>query len=160
MKNKLLILAAALLVLGVIAKFYAEPVMAQVRAALTQDVAQPAPAPFQVTVAVNVDNYTLTAVPIPAGKRLVIDSISLNGAPPTSGAYVQPVVLVTAGVAGNRNVSYSFGPDPSTARRGYYSASYPTAIDADSLYLSPAFTGYTPTFDSFNVSISGHLITP
>jgi len=160
MKNKLLTLAAALLVLAVVGKFYAKPVMAQIRATLTQDVDQPARAPFQVSVPVNVNNFTLTNIPIPAGKRLVIDYISLNGAAQTNGAYVQPIVLVTASVAGSNAVSYYFGPNPSTTTPGQYYASYPTTIYADSLNVSPAFAGYTPTFDSFNVNISGHLITP
>lgn len=160
MKNKLLTLAAALVLLAVVGKFYAKPVMAQIRATLTQDVDQPARAPFQVSVPVNVNNFTLTNIPIPAGKRLVIDYISLNGAAQTSGAYVQPIVLVTAGVAGSNAVSYYFGPNPSTTTPGQYYASYPTTIYADSLSVSPAFAGYTPSFDSFSVNISGHLITP
>src|SRR6185312_12440234 len=72
----------------------------------------------------------------------------------------QPIVLVTASVAGNNAVSYYFGPNPSATDPGQYYASYPTTIYADSLSVSPAFAGYTPTFDSFNVNISGHLITP
>lgn len=160
MKNKLLTLAAALLVLAIVGKFYAKPVMAQVRAALTQDVDQPARAPFQASITVNVNNFTSSSVTIPAGKRLVIDYISLNGAAQTSGAYIQPIVVVTSGVAGNPNVSYYFGPNQSTTDAGQYYASYPTTIYADTLSVSPAFAGYTPTFDTFVVNISGHLITP
>ncbi len=160
MKNKLLTLAAALVLLAVVGKFYAKPVMAQIRATLTQDVDQPARAPFQTSVTVSINNFTSTAVPIPAGKRLVIDYISLNGAAQTSGQYVQPIVLVSAGVAGGQAVSYYFGPNPSTTTPGQYYASYPTTIYADSLSVSPAFAGYTPSFDTFQVNISGHLITP
>jgi len=160
MKNKLLTLAAALVLLAVVGKFYAKPVMAQIRATLTQDVDQPARQPFQVSVPVNFQNFTQTNIPIPAGKRLVIDYISLNGAAQTSGAYIQPIVLVTAGVAGNQAVSYYFGPNPSTTTPGQYYASYPVTIYADSLNVSPAFAGYTPIFDTFEVNISGHLITP
>ena len=160
MKNKLLTLAAALVLLAVVGKFYAKPVLAQVRAALTQDVDQPARAPFQASITVSINNFTSTSVPIPAGKRLVIDYISLNGAAQTSGSYVQPIVLVSSSVAGNPAVSYYFGPNPSTTTPGQYYASYQTTIYADSLSVSPAFAGFTPSFDTFNVNISGHLITP
>lgn len=73
MKSKLLTIAAGLLLLAVVGKFYAPPVLAQVRAALVQDVDQPARAPFQVTVNADIKNFTFTSVPIPSGKRLVID---------------------------------------------------------------------------------------
>lgn len=161
MQKKLFTVAAALMVVAVIGKYYAVPVMAQaVRAALTQDVDQPARAPFQASVTVNVSNFTFTSVPIPAGKRLVIDYITMNGAAQSSGPYVQPIVLLSASVAGNPSANYYFGPNPSATVPGQYYANYPTTIYADSLSLSPAFAGYTPSFDTFVVNISGHLITP
>ena len=160
MKNKLLTLAAALVLLAVVGKFYAKPVMAQVRATFIQDVDQPARAPFQASITVSISNFTTTSVPIPAGKRLVIDYISMNGAAQTNGQYVQPIVLVSSSVAGNPSVSYYFGPNPSTTTPGQYYASYPTTIYADSLSVSPAFAGFTPSFDTFVINISGHLITP
>jgi len=160
MKNKLLTLAAALVLLAVVGKFYAKPVMAQVRATFIQDVDQPARAPFQTSVTVSISNFTSTNVPIPAGKRLVIDYVSMNGAAQTSGSFVQPIVLLSSSVAGNPAVSYYFGPNPSTTTPGQYYASFPTTIYADSLNVSPAFAGFTPSFDTFVVNISGHLITP
>jgi hypothetical protein len=160
MKNKLLSFAGALLLLAVLGKFYAKPVLAQVRAALVQDVDQPARAPFQVTVTVNVDNFVETPVPIPAGKRLVVDFVSLSGAAQTAGPYIQPIVVLTSTVAGGANNSYYFGPTQSTTAPGQYYLNQPATIFADTLAASPAFAGYTPTFLGFNVVISGHLITP
>jgi hypothetical protein len=160
MKNKLLTLAAALLLLAVVGKFYAQPVMAQVRAALVQDVDQPARAPFQATVPININNFTYTSVPIPAGKRLVIDYVSLSGAAQTSGAYVQPIIILNSAVAGSSSALYYLGPNPSTTTPGQYYLAQPMTVYADSLQVSPAFAGYTPSFMAFNVVISGHLITP
>ena len=136
--------------------------MAQIRATLTQDVDQPARAPFQASVTVNINNFTFTNVPIPAGKRLVIDYISMSGAAQTSGQgqYVQPIVLFNTTVAGNPGATYYFGPNPSTTAPGQYYADYHPIIYADSLAVGPAFAGYTPSFDTFEVNISGHLITP
>ena len=77
MKNKLLTLAAALVLLAVVGKFYAKPVMAQIRATLTQDVDQPARAPFQASVTVSINNFTSTSRPDTrwqtAGDRLHFD---------------------------------------------------------------------------------------
>lgn len=98
MKSKLLTIAAGLLLLAVVGKFYAPPVLAQVRAALVQDVDQPARAPFQVTVNADIKNFTFTSVPIPSGKRLVIDYVALEGAAQTTGAYVQPIVILESSV--------------------------------------------------------------
>jgi hypothetical protein len=159
MKNKLLTLAGTLALLAVVGKFYAPPLMAQVRAALVQDVDQPARAPFQVTVPVNINNFTFTPVPIPSGKRLVIDYISLEGAAQTAGAYVQPIVILSSTVAGSPAASYYLQPSQSSVAPGQYYSNGPATIYADSLSVSPAFSGYTPTFLSFNVVISGHLVS-
>jgi hypothetical protein len=158
MKNRLLTFAGALALLAVLGKFYAPPLMAQVRAALVQDVDQPARAPFQYTATVNITNFTYTAIPIPAGKRLVIDYVSLEGAAQTTGAYVQPIVILSSTVAGNNSLYY-MAPQQSTVAAGQYYKSEQVKIYADSLSVSPAFAGYTPTFLIFNVTISGHLIT-
>ena len=160
MKNRLITLAAALVLFAVVGRFYAKPVMAQVRAALVQDTDQPARAPFQVTVPVNVNNFVYTSVPIPAGKRLVIDFVAFNGAAQTAGANIQPIILLSSSVAGGPASTYYFGPNQSTTTAGQYYANNPVTIYSDSLAVGPAFAGYTPTFLSFNVIISGHLITP
>ena len=160
MKNKLLTLAAALLLIAVVGRFYAKPVLAQVRAALVQDTDQPARAPFQVTVPINVNNFVYTNVPIPSGKRLVIDYVSLSGAAGTAGAYIQPVILLSSSVAGGPASTYYFGPNPSATTPGQYYASNQAAIYSDSLAVGPAYAGYAPTYLVFNVVISGHLITP
>lgn len=161
MKNKLLTLAAALVLLAVAGKFYAQPVMAQVRAALVQDVDQPARAPFQVTVTVNpVSNFNYTQVAIPAGKRLVIDYVSITGAAQASGGAIQPIVLLNSTVAGGSGNLYYFAPPANSNLPTQFYMAQPTTIYADTLYVGPAFSGFSPTFDTMNVVISGHLITP
>ncbi len=79
MKNRLLMLAGALALLAVIGKFYAVPLYAQVRAAITQDRDAPARNPFQD----HLWNHTGTSPcqvifgNVPAGKRLVIQQVSV-----------------------------------------------------------------------------------
>ena len=127
---------------------------------LMKDVDQAARAPFVVTVPININNFTYTPVAIPAGQRLVIDYISYSGAAQTSGAYVQPIILLSVGVANNPSATYYFGSNPSSTAPGQYYHSEPATIYADTLQVGPAFAGYTPSFMSFSLVITGHLITP
>ena len=136
------------------------PQAATVSPVLTKDVDQAARAPFQVSVPINVSNFTYTPVAIPPGRRLVIDYISYSGAAQTSGAYVQPILLMSVGVANNPSVVYYFGSDPSATAPGQYYHSENVTIYADTLSVAPAYAGYTPTFMAFNLVITGHLITP
>jgi hypothetical protein len=159
MKNKLLTFAGALALFGVLGNFYAPPLMAQTRAALVQDVDQAARAPFQVTVPVDVTNFTYTPVSIPSGKRLVVDFISLSGAAGTSGAYLQPIILLSSSVAGGAAALYYIAPQQSGGAPGQYYHSEKTTIYADSLNVGPAYAGFTPTFMIFSVVISGHLVS-
>ena len=159
MKNRLLTFAGALALLAVLGKFYAPPLMAQVRAALVQNVDEPARAPFQVTVPINIDNFTYTPVTIPAGQRLVVDFISMSGATETSGAYVQPIIIFSSTVGSSGNALYYVAPQQASTVPGQYYHTEKATIYADSLNVGPAFAGYTPTFMSFSVVISGHLIS-
>ena len=131
---------------------------AVVAAANVKDVDQPARAPFQVTVPVNINNFVYTPVAIPAGMRLVIEFVSINGAAQSNSGPVQPVVLLASAVAGNPGATYYVGPTPSSVLPTQYYHSEPVAIYADSLQVGPAYAGYTPSFMSFNVVISGHLV--
>jgi hypothetical protein len=159
MKNRLFTFAGLLALFAVLGKFYAPPLIAQVKAALVQDVDQPARAPFQVKVPININNFTYTPVTIPAGKRLVVDYISMSGAAQTTGAYIQPIVIFSSSVAGNPSCLYYVAPEQSGTAPGQYYHTEKAAIFADSLSVSPAFAGYSPSFLAFNVVISGHLIS-
>jgi hypothetical protein len=159
MKNRLLTFVGALALLAVFGKFYAPPLMAQVRAAMVQDVDQPARAPFQVTVPININNFNYTPVTIPTGKRLVVDYISMSGAAQTNGTDVQPIIIFNSSVAGNPECLYYVAPPQSSSVPGQYYHTEKATIFADSLSVSPAFAGFTPTFMSFSVVISGHLIS-
>jgi hypothetical protein len=133
---------------------------ATVSPVLMKDVDEAARAPFQVSVPININNFTYTPVAIPAGQRLVIDYISYSGAAQTAGSYVQPILLLAVGVANNPSAVYYFGSDPSSTTPGQYYHSERTTIYADTLQVGPGFAGYTPTFMSFTLVITGHLITP
>ncbi|MGB0063437.1 MAG: hypothetical protein WBP85_03250 [Terracidiphilus sp.] len=147
MKDKLSVLAGTF-VLGVLGFCITQPATAQ---------STTAPTPFVVTVPINYNNFNFTAVPIPAGKRLQIDYISMSGAAQTTGAYVQPIIILAATLQGGSQNLFYFAPlqDPNVP--GQYYDHEQTTIYVDTLYASPAFAGYTPSFMSFNLVISGHL---
>jgi hypothetical protein len=80
MKNRLLTLAGALALVAVIGKFYAPPLLAQVRAALVKSVDEPGRVPYQARQTSSQKfggdaEYAFFPV-IPAGKRLVVTHVS------------------------------------------------------------------------------------
>ena len=131
---------------------------AAIAAANVKDVDQPARAPFQVTVPVNVNNFVYTPVPIPAGQRLVIEYVSISGAAQSSSGPVQPIVLLASSVANNSGATFYMAPPANSLLPTQFYHSEPAVIYADALAVGPAFSGYTPSFMVMNVVISGHLI--
>ncbi len=78
MRQKLLTIAGVLALLAVLGKYYAQPVLAQVRAALVQDVENPAHFPVRFSGNLSIgpggavsENSVGTAIPL--GKRLVLE---------------------------------------------------------------------------------------
>ena len=131
---------------------------AAVAAANVKDVDQPARAPFQASVALNINNFTYTPVPIPAGQRLVIEYVSISGAAQSSGGGVQPIALLSVGTAGTAATWY-FATTPSSTVPTQVFHTEGTAIYADTLQVGPAYSGFTPSFMVMNVNISGHLVS-
>lgn len=101
MKQKLLTTAGALALLAVLGKYYAQPVFAQVRAALVSDVDNPARGFVQFSRLVGPTegssghfwNQDLQYA-VPAGKRLVIDNISAVSFQLFSNTLPTPFLLV------------------------------------------------------------------
>ena len=128
-------------------------------AVLVQDVDQPARAPFQATVLVNANNLDPTPVNIPAGKRLVIDFVSVNGFTQASASgNVQPLIVLHSIVGGGDPALYYFTPALAPGDPGQYYINMPTTIYADTLAVAPDYAGYPPELEVFAVIISGHLI--
>lgn len=67
---------------GTLGHFYAQPLVAQVRAAFVQNVDEPGRNPFQegqLTLACNLPGDCAIVFPaVPAGKRLVVNNVSAN----------------------------------------------------------------------------------
>jgi hypothetical protein len=131
---------------------------ALIPANLLAQTTNPALNAFQVTVPININNFNFTTVTIPSGQRLVIQDISMSGAAQTSGADVQPIIIFASTLGSETDNLRYFAPTPSATVPGQYYADFPTTLYADTLSVSPAFSGYTPTFMAFNVVITGYLV--
>ncbi len=133
--------------------------LAQVRAALVQDVDSPGRQPFQATVQFSGTNLASIPVSIPSGKRLVIDFVAINGTTASAGGQIQPVFLIQSSVAGSPTTSFYLEPPLNSTQGQQFYTAQPLTIYADSLSVSDAYSGFAPSFMAFNVNISGHLIS-
>jgi hypothetical protein len=111
-----LVLAAAVLATGtILGGILAEPVWAQVRAALIKDVDNPARQPFAATTGLS--NITVgfaleTILTVPAGKRAVVEHVSCLNFLPTGDNFVRFELIYTSGGALTRHelVNTPHGP--------------------------------------------------
>lgn len=169
MKTRLLLLAAVLAGLFTAGHFYAKPVLAQVRAALVQNIDEPARNPYQESFFSYLGNcnaggqfcnFNYSAVP--AGKRLVVTNISgyvdvTNGSLPNG--------VLTSSLGGSQYAQVFF-----TGTREYFNGSN-TRIVIDQqvrAYFGPGetphvFAGLVGSTDSFagegSIALSGYYIT-
>jgi hypothetical protein len=113
---------------------------------------------FQTSFTLGFDNVPIT---IPSGKRLVIDFVEVNGfAQPTAGP-VQPDIIFYSTLTGGGSASYYLQPAPSAVNipgEPQFYLAQPVKIYADTLSVSGAYAGYTPSTFTFNVNISGHFV--
>lgn len=147
MRNKVLKLAGTI-VLGVLGFCFAQSAAAQT-----------APVPFETTVVVNpVANFNYTQVTIPAGKRLIVDYVSISGAAFSTSGAIQPIVILNTTLGTGPNNLFYFAPPANAQLPTQFYMVQPTVLYADKLYVGPAFAGFTPAFDIMSVVISGHLV--
>lgn len=154
--------AAALSVIAILGSMAAEPVWAQVRAALVRDVDAPALAPVTLrrSLGFTAINNQALLVTVPAGKRLVIDHVSYFSAGVNTGELIflglrigefGPTVLYAEinrpHVSAASNLTIQDGSHPAKAyfeagQEVWLSASRNNAADRT---LDVVFTGYYVT---------------
>ena len=113
---------------------------------------------FQVDLTVGFNGQTVT---IPQGQRLVVDFVAIHGVAQSTGGPIQPSIILSSTLNGGPQASYYLQPGPSAVNIPGENQLYlaqPVKIYADTLYVSGAFAGYSPSFYSFGVTISGHLV--
>ena len=159
MRNRLWTLAATLALLAVLGKFYAKPLIAQVKAAIVQDRDSKARNIYQaLNNCSNVSNpCQINFAAVPAGKRLIIEQVSaIVTLPPVAGNSLAGVELRGGNVfqflplvaaPGN------FGGQVQYSTNQTVLASY----DAGQVPQVDAFVASTSTF-SVLASISGYMI--
>jgi hypothetical protein len=176
MKNKLLTFAGALALLATLGHFYANPLLAQVRAALVSDVDNPARGFVQLRFVApgsgGVGFYYDPQYLVPAGKRLVIDTISAmslqtNKSQPMHGLWLlegpdaascnsravfySPVVIMPLTYQGNdNNGDYVYGGLAHV--QSFADSGHCVAMRIDTNIA-------VSIFDSYQVTVSGHLVT-
>jgi len=100
MKNRLISFVAVLMLLGVLGKFYAQPLLAQVRAALVQNIDEPGRAPFSAFVkcpgascdSLGDQDKFIKLQPVVSAKRLVITNVTGRVLVDTPGV-LEPIIL-------------------------------------------------------------------
>ena len=105
--------------------------------------------------------FNSQSIPIPAGKRLVVDFVTVHGVVNSLSGPIQPDVLLQSSLNGGASSTFTLEPGPSpvniTGENQLYLAQ-PVKVYADTLSVSGAFAGYDPDTFILIVSISGHLV--
>jgi hypothetical protein len=113
---------------------------------------------FETSFTLGFDDVPVT---IPAGQRLVIDFVAIDGAAISGSGPVQPDIFFNTTLTGGGSGSFDLqlAPSPvSLPGEGQVYFAQPVKIYADTLNVSGGFAGNTPSFFQFTVNISGHLV--
>jgi len=161
MKNKLLTLAGALALLAVLGHYYAKPLLAQVRAALVQNVDEPGrnpiPLGFQTVTGTNFTNFS-----VPAGKRYVIEAFT--GSCILDSASSVTAINFTAfnpasGATFGEVYAQAFRTVISTGGAGSWAASATTRLyvnPGSTIIILPITSG--PPIQQCDLTVSGYVI--
>lgn len=159
MKNKLIIIAASLALAVVLARVFEKPLVAQIRAALVQNVDEPGRNPFAIRNA-----GTQFEFRVPAGKRYVVENFSALCNVPSSKVmtHIELEASLSESLLGDE-VAYapaSFSSGPVSDGSRYYVASgtthfYANAGTAIDVYSQNAGGGPGNNCD---FSVSGYVI--
>ena len=131
--------------------------LAQAKYALVRNVDEPGRGAFQTTVQVGFGTG-LAGVTIPAGKRLIVDYVSIHGNADGNGGVTMPTILIESVLSGGGQANYYISPVRVEPTLDQYRASQVVKIYADSLFVGVGYAGAVPLVLSFAVDISGHLI--
>jgi hypothetical protein len=163
MKNKLLTLAAGLALIAMAGKFFAVPLLAQVRAALVQNVDDPGRIAYQSTAFGTNSEGTCSGnvcvflwPPVPANHRLVAQHIQAAN-PLTS---LSPAPGFQVFLAGGTSAGTSFYA-PSLGVQSIFDQPTLAYYDAGSVPQADVFTSVGALFDptaSARLTLTGYLL--
>ncbi|MEO8370746.1 MAG: hypothetical protein ABI806_16295 [Candidatus Solibacter sp.] len=127
-----------------------------VSAVLMRDADLPARQPFQAAVIVSLNNFRNQEVRIPAGKRLVVEYVTIAGG--TCCTNTQPLILLNASLNGAAATTFYLQPVQSEVAQNQFYKSEMMRVYADQLSVGFGWSGGAPSQLVSNVAISGHLI--
>ncbi len=129
-----------------------------IKAALVRDADLPARQPFQRNIIVNLNDFSYQNIPIPTGKRLVLEYVSVSGGAASTQGGVQPIILINSSVAGSPQMNFYLDMTQSVTAPMQFYKSEVVKIYADTLAIGFGYSGYTPYQLAAQVQISGHLV--
>jgi hypothetical protein len=169
MTKRLVSFSSVLLLLATLGHFYAKPLMAQIKAALVQNVDEPGRNPYLSTaqlapicVQQGSDNCVLVFAAPPAGKRLVLTNITGNIYPQTPG--IVPILRLNV-VAAGRTVEQVY--IPTFLEAGTYFSRNIIGVNAQlNVFSEPDING-SPLVEIFattelieaHLALSGYLVS-
>jgi hypothetical protein len=155
MRNKLLTLAAVLVLLAVLGDLYAKPLLAQIRAALVQNVDEPGRNPIGLSV--NADSSE-TFWSVPGGKRYVIEQYTAFCEVSNTGFLTSVELSVSTGGALVSATTPAFVSYTISDGNVVWGASSTTRLYADP-NTTLTFAGVGSSIKNCSVSVSGYAIS-
>ena len=126
-----------------------------VSAVIMRDADLPARHPFHAQIIVNLSNFKNQPVPIPEGKRLVVEYVTIAGG---ACCGIQPLILLNASVGSSTATTYYLQPAQSDLAQGQFYKSELVKIYADQLTVGFGWSGSNPNGLAANIALSGHLV--
>ncbi len=112
---------------------------------------------FQTTVTIN--SLGVYSVPIPAGDRLVVGFVAIDGDSYSSIGPTQPKLVLESSINGGGFIQYYLSAPllPTVPNEYGFVRAQPLKIYADTLNLGTSHYGAAPSNYNLTVTISGHL---
>jgi hypothetical protein len=114
--------------------------------------------PFQANVQLSLSAGSVS-VPIPAGKRLIVEHIAAVAFANSANGAIQPLVVAYVTQAGSAAINFEYVMNPYQLLSYQFSLAQQVTLYADTLTIGLGYAGSTPANLDEGVSISGHLIT-
>lgn len=126
---------------------------------IVRDADERARTAYQVKVSLNFNGPVGATVPIPAGKRFVVEYVSMTSSAAASGGGVQPLILIGPTITGGNGFSYYFNLQQSPQAATQFFKSEQVRLYGDTIGVSIGYTGAMPYMLSANVMLSGYLVS-
>ena len=125
-----------------------------------RDVDAPGRQPFQASLDLNISGVTGAYLPIPAGKRFVVEFVAINCAAASLSGAIQPKAIFSTSLAGSASANFYLPALTVPTSADQFANTQQVKLYADQLSIGLAYSGYAPSFLVMHVAVSGYLIDP